>query len=554
MPETASRKRSAIIAAFFVLLTLIGLLVTPNYGMPWDELMEIRTLGTNLREYAGVFTDEAGEPQKSATGIEFTDVLENPDIDHGQSVYYPLTPVLFTDLGEEAPRTLMLIYHAYTFLIFMLGVVGLYFLGSRLLGDWKYGIVASLFLYLSPRFFAEGHYNSKDIISMSMIILCLWFFYQFLQTRKYRHAILFALAGAFAANMRISGLLFFGLAGVCYLISVTVRKEWSVKKALLPGLVAVVAFVVFYTLLTPVMWHSPIDFISYVFKRSSNYSDWNGVVFYMGKSHQPVPWHYVPVLFALTTPIFTVLMTIIGNIAAFATLKGKKIKEIFGAPQLIPLMSFVCIWVFLGYAMIRRPVLYDSWRHFYFLNGLLMLLATLGVKFIIDLLRGKAKKIAAGVVAAAIAASGLVIVINHPNELVYYNVLAGSDPAKSYEMDYWNVSQVKALMELIDKTDSDEVITVTAAEWMSMDGLRKAYDILPAAYKTRMKVTSAQYGQMDRNADYLMISLRAYQVTRDELGRQWVPDAGLSNYMATCEKTVALNAFGSEYMLIYKLP
>ena len=151
--EKINQNRRIIVVTFFVLMTLIGLLITPDYGMPWDEELEIRTLGSNVREYISLFKGKTGEPFQSSTGIPFPDYLQNPDMDHGQSAYYPLTPALFADYGANGPRTMMLIWHAYTFLIFMAGVLGLYFVCKFLMGDWKYGLLGSLFLYLSPHSF-----------------------------------------------------------------------------------------------------------------------------------------------------------------------------------------------------------------------------------------------------------------------------------------------------------------------------------------------------------------------------------------------------------------
>jgi len=46
--------RRWIVAALFFVMLIAGLLVTPDYGMPWHELTEIRTLGSNIREYVGL--------------------------------------------------------------------------------------------------------------------------------------------------------------------------------------------------------------------------------------------------------------------------------------------------------------------------------------------------------------------------------------------------------------------------------------------------------------------------------------------------------------------
>ena len=218
--------------------------------MPWDELTEIRTLGTNVREYVALVKGADAKPAQSSTGIEFPDVSKNVDIDHGQSVYYLFSPALFFHYGDGGARTLMLLWHGYTFLVFMAGVFAIYCIASYLAKDWRFGLVASLLLYLSPRFFAESHYNNKDIMAMVMILLCLWFAIRFIEKKSVGSTLLFALFGALAANMRISGLAFFGLCGVLYLVTISVKREWSWKTLLL-GLLAIVSFCAFYAVLTP---------------------------------------------------------------------------------------------------------------------------------------------------------------------------------------------------------------------------------------------------------------------------------------------------------------
>lgn len=545
-----------IIAILFLIMTAIGLFVTPDYGMPWDELTEIRVLGTNVREYAGLILGDDAKPAQSSTGLAFLDASENVDIDHGQSVYYLFSPALFMNYCEEGGRTLMLLWHGYTFLVFMTGVIAIYLIASYLTKDWKYGLVASLFLYLSPRFFAEAHYNNKDIMAMVMILWCFWFAIRFIERRTVVSALLFSLFGALATNMRITGLAFFGLCGILYLVTLFVKREWSIKTFLL-GLLAVVAFVSFYTALTPGLWADPIKFVSYVYSRSSNFSDWPGYVFYMGYTQRPVPWHYIPVMIAITTPLFVLALMLFGNITAFINPFRSKAAALFAGEKKYNLVMLAFVWIFLGFAMITRPILYDSWRHFYFLYGILLLLAVYGLKTLVDLLKGKWKWLAFGAVGAQILAMLVIVLLSHPFQFVYYNALAGSNPGAKYDLDYWNVSQAQTLMKLIDTVDSDEQISVTCADWYTGDGLEKAYNILPESYKERMRLVFVGYYTIARGADYLMVNPRGLQICSDktlEPRQQWILAYGLDVYLSGLEKVVSQQAFGSEFMTVYQMP
>ena len=52
MLTAIDRNHRRIVALLFALMLVVGLLITPDYGMPRDELTEIRALGSNVREYA----------------------------------------------------------------------------------------------------------------------------------------------------------------------------------------------------------------------------------------------------------------------------------------------------------------------------------------------------------------------------------------------------------------------------------------------------------------------------------------------------------------------
>ncbi len=558
--EKINKHHRIVVIVLMGLMLVAGLFVTPDYGMPWDELLEIRTLGSNVREYIGLVQGEEAEPKQSASRIGFTDYTENPDMDHGQSVYYAFSPALFIDLGEGAERSLMILWHGYTFLIFMVGVVALYFICSTLGGDWKYGVLGSLFLYLSPRFFAEGHYNSKDIVTMSVALLCIWFGMKMIGSKKFGYAVLFALAGAIATNTRISALFLFGLFGILYIVSLSVKKEWS-KKNFFVGLTAVVAFVGFYYLISPAAWREPVEFISYTLTRSSDFSAWPGLVYFWGVPQRPVPSQYIPVMIGVTTPLLLLLLILAGHVTSILQLV-KDIKEKkFSIATPVYLLCVVYIWTFLLFAMIRLPILYNSWRHFYFLYGAMLILAVGAVQFIVSRLKGRAKWIPVAAVGAQLAVCLALIFMSHPFQFVYFNTLAGPNPAQGYEFDYWNVSQVNLLMKLVDENTDVLVFNISANDWYTADGLMKAYRILPEEYKEHINVL-AFYGGTNDSADYVMQNempekVMALEKIRGQdywiyMGNDFVP-------AEVCEKAAVLTSQTSpfsqpvDFMIIYAL-
>jgi len=552
--EKVEKKSRIIVIGMFIVMTLLGLLVTPDYGMPWDELLEIRTLGSNVREYVGLVKGNNREPYSSTTGIEFPDYTKNVDMDHGQSVYYPLAPALFANYKTEGPRTLMLIWHAYTFLIFMAGVIGLYFICKFLTGDWKYGVLGSLFLYLSPRFFAEGHYNSKDVVAMAIGILCIALGIKMIESKRFFFAVLFALVAAIATNMRVNAVFLFGLLGILYLINLSVNRQWT-KRNFTVGLTSVLSFLGISYLITPAAWRAPLDYIEYVFARSSNFEAWGGVVFFHGTIHRPVPWYYIPVMIAVTTPILILLLIIAGHVTSIRQLIRDIRARVFSKTTPYYLLCVFYILAFLLFSMIRLPILYNSWRHLFFLYGPMLILAVGAVHSIMTRLKGKIKIAAAGAVGIQLLACLLIIVFSHPLQYVYFNPLAGRNPGQNYEYDYWNVSQVRLLMKLIDEIDSDSKITICAVDWYTSDGLTKAIRVLPESYRKRIVLSYPPKEGSSKTVDFWMVNNSVRQIAEEErkIGVNWVYTG--SEYTGPIGYPIAVSftAFGSEYMMIYDM-
>ena len=553
--EKINQNSRIIVIAVFVLMTLIGLIVTPDYGMPWDEELEIRTLGSNVREYISLFKGKTAEPYQSSTGIPFPDYLVNPDMDHGQSVYYPLTPALFADFGPNGPRTLMLIWHGYTFLIFMAGVLGLYFVCKFLMGDWKYGLLGSLFLFLSPRFFAEGHYNSKDMVVMSLVILLIAGGIKLIESRRFPSALVFGFVAAIATNMRVTALFMFGLLGLLYIVNLTVKKEWNARNLWL-GLTAVLSFLLISYLITPAAWRAPFDYIAYVIGRSSNFAAWPGLVFFQGLARRPVPSSYIPSMIAVTTPILILLLTLLGHITALAEFFREVKRKTLARESQYLLICILFIWTFLLFAIIRRPILYNSWRHLYFLYGPMLILAVAAVRFLVQCNKGKLKLLVVSAVVLQLLVCAILISISHPFQYVYFNPLAGRDPALNYEFDYWNVSQTQMLMKLADQIGGNEV-NVCAADWYTADGLAKADKVLPEPYKDRVRVFSCDVLGMKTDADYLVVNRLVLQVLEAEGSQQcsgWLCNiGGRFDFPGRYELVASLRAFGSEFMTVYKI-
>lgn len=539
-----------IVFSLFVLMILIGVICVRSYGIPWDEWEEIKILASDAKEYAKLIGGENNSFVQEMNEKGIVDIASNENRDHGAAAYYPVFPFLLAN-GENA-RGVMFTWHFYTYCLFMLGIISIYFIVKRLLGNWKYGILAGALIYLSPRFFAEGFYNNKDIVLFTLSLFVIWFGILMLETKQFRYAAFFGIAGAFAGHTRILGFLIFGLFGLGYIIKLTIEKTWN-KKNFYVGVTALCSMVLCFYIITPAMWYNPLDFFSYYIGTSINFYRWNGTILYQGnifhRDINPLPWHYLPVIFAITTPILIVVLTILGNIATMIQSIRERGKQYWLGKGLYNGIFFLYIWIPLGYAMICRPTIYNGWRHFYFLYGPMIILAVTVLRWFIEHKNKWIKYLSGCLVGIQLLSMIIVLFCNHPYQYAYYNVLAGGQAEERYEYDYWNVSVANCLIHMVEAKPEISKFRISAWDWASYDGLCKGYEVVPD--DVRAKIEIINYNHDPNQADYF-ITNQVYRRINEVALEQGIELEPIYDFESYCEKVTAAECSGVDIMTVYR--
>ena len=250
--------------------------------------------------------------------------------DHGQAAYYPfalymLQPRFLT--GDYDYASVSIPYHYYTFVICFSAVIAFYLLAYELFNDRRVALLCAVTLFIMPRFFAESHYNNKDMVLFSLLMDSFCFGIRAIKHRKIVDALLFALVAALAANTKIIGVFFFGVIGIFYIIYLSLNKLWD-KKGLIVMTVTISAFCLLYYAFTPAMWKNPISFFEYCFNNALHFSRWAGTVLFGGQIYRPsegeLPRRYLPQFMLMTTPIFISILATVGGCRAVATIFGKE--------------------------------------------------------------------------------------------------------------------------------------------------------------------------------------------------------------------------------------
>jgi len=443
-----------IVILFFLVFLFIGIKIYTDYGVSWDE-------GTNrkngLLSFNYIFKGDDS-------------LLTYKDRDYG--IAFELLLIFIEKIFRlDDHRDIFLMRHLCTFLMFYTGVYFFYLLCKYHFDSWKIGLLGSLFLILSPRIFAHSFYNSKDLAFLSMFIIGIYTLVKYLDKKTLLRSTFHALTCAILIDIRIVGILVPGLT--LLFVCIDSLKSRSIKennKKTIKSFLLYIFLLMFFTILFwPWLWKNPLNFIE-AFKNMGNFR-WDSHVLYLGNyvKSTNLPWHYIPIWIIITTPLFYVFISFVG---LYSTIKSKfksplNFSNIRKRDDLIFLL-----WFFLPLlaVIIRRSVLYDDWRHMFFIYPALLIISLAGLlhlfKFIKKKFKGQSYKIGCTILITIILFSLISTTHSmtkyHPYQNVYFNLLSGTNVKNNFELDYWGLSYRKAL-EYILKNDTSQFIKVYVA-------------------------------------------------------------------------------------------
>lgn len=425
------------LAVFFAGLIILGLLIHTDYGISWDEPQSRLTGLVNAKHLSQTLF-----PFSSTAHLNVSDLQSFRDKDYGVAFELPVV-ALEQVLGLQDSRQIYEFRHLMTFLFFLLGAYALVNLIERRWQSWQWGLVGAGLLILSPRFFAEAFYNSKDIVFMSAFVIALATMAAFLQTPTRKTLLLHAFATAFAMNIRIMAVVILATTAAALLVHVF-RGGTPLRKAAAYGAGYALLSYGFFVLLFPYIWDKPISGFFEVFTNMASFR-WPYDVLYQGEfiNARDLPWHYAFTWIGITTPILYLGLFAIGLIQLARNDR-----------QLLDLILLGILVATFGAVIYFQSVLYDGWRHLYFLYPIMLYFGVAALRLL------------APFSWALIAAHSVFIAIwmwqAHPLQNVYFNAFAGDEPRYRWEMDYWGLANHDALMH-IAKSDDRPQISVYAA-------------------------------------------------------------------------------------------
>ena len=486
------------------LFALTGLLLLDDYGPSVDANWE-RAIGANAVNYvlelAGV--DYALEKDAALTRPE----------DNYYGVAF-VTPLVLVErlLGLTDIRDILLTRHLLTHLFFIAAGFCCYLLAWRLCHNRLLALFALLLFFLHPRLYAHSFFNSKDLPFLSMFIITLYLLERAFRRDTAKAFILLGVAVGLLTNIRIIGaMLFPAVLALRGLDLATAAGPAARKPILTTGAVFALAAIITLYATWPWLWSNPLGHFLDSFALMSRYPHDSAFILFRGEIRppaMPLPPDYLPVWFAITTPLLLLLLGSTG--AAALAIKGiAQPAALFRNARLrFWFLLLACFILPPLAAIILQSTLYNDWRQMYFLYAPFVLLTLLGFYWLTSTFSRQPRWRAAAysLTGLGLGLIALQMVQLHPHQHSYFNSFVDrTTPERlhsQYNMDDWDIGLRQGLEYLLQRHPGETV----NIRWDGF-GRHWAADILPAADRQRLVFNSETL-----DPDYILHSRR---------GKEW---------------------------------
>jgi len=491
-------KIQEIITVFvlYIIFLLIGSAVFKDYGISVDE-WELRLHGfSNLIYVCNIFFKE--------TALHLTSTIVAPILSdyygtHGPIFNFSTAFIEFLFQIEDS-KNYYLMRHYLNNLIFVIGNFYFYLLVRQRFNNWLYALIGAIFLFCSPRIFAESFYNHKDVVFLSLFIISLYYGILFYKKPNFKHLFIFSFTTALSIDMRIMGVIIVPL-----IMFFTYIKHFKYnKKILFYILTFSILLFLFIILFWPYLWGNPLTNFYKAFATLNNYP-YEGYNFYLGSYHlaSDPPWHYSLTWIFITTPFLYLALFLFGfisytskffkNIKKF--IKNEDLNQILkdesNGEDLIYYLLFI-LPLFL--VIIFNSTLYTGWRHLYFVYPSLLIFSVSGYSIIKSKLLNNNSLLINLIIFILLAQITFTMYKFHPHQNVYFNLLAGKKPQNNFEVDYWGLSNKQAF-EFILENNNKRIINIGSGGPTSLTNSLK---ILNINERKRIAITE------NINADFII--------------------------------------------------
>jgi hypothetical protein len=413
------------ILILLVINLIIGLMTFRSYGLAWDEPL--------FYDY-GEALQYAYTPSNWFSGeFDVTQSFGSSGSDHAnRGPAYLLVAMPFVTFLKWLGFDFASAWHLINFLTFNLGIYLLYRLASKWMSKWS-ALSAAALLTFQPLLWGHAFINPKDIPFLTFFLGSVVFGFELIDGWKtnLQSPIPKLLLASFFLGIAASIRILAPLAGILVIVYALVQGI-NFSKLLTRPLIWLYASLSLGIMFVawPYLWLSPLQkFIEVFIFMSDNPTQLN--VLFAGENYQAgeVPRRYFPTLLAYTLTEPAYLLIAFGVLRSFWKSDTKQ--------KLTLAVLLAWFGALLAYILLKRPAMYDGYRHFLFILPPLFIFAGFAFEYLFNWLKQNWQKIT---FTFCVLAFGVLPIIQlHPYQYAYYNNLAGGvgGAFRKYETEYW---------------------------------------------------------------------------------------------------------------------
>src|ERR1035437_6234235 len=339
----------------FLIALVIALFTYKDYGICWDEPYQRDPPG--LQSYNYIFHGSQ-------------ELFKRAQDNHGAG-FELLLVIIEKMLRLTDSRDIFLNRHIVSHIFFLVSIFAAYVLIYRL---YKNRFIASLGFFMlafMPRMYAHSFYNSKDMPFLAMFLIIFAVCHVAFDKNKTWLFFALGLLCGYATSIRIMGVMLLPVILLLLFIDLVnnLKNKEKIGKPLLQMLVFTVGFVILLYLPWPFLWKDPIRNFVDSYTKLAHYSAWKGGLLFNGKilySDKPLPWTYFPTWFLITIPELWLLAGFGGIILLVIDFFKRPLVYILNTKERNYILYLFCFFAPIFAVMFLHSVIYDDWRHLYF--------------------------------------------------------------------------------------------------------------------------------------------------------------------------------------------
>jgi hypothetical protein len=391
-----------------------------------------------LRDRLGVHWDE---PWQQNLGVKVYDYAtgKNAELMHIQNRFHGAAFEWFAEwicrlsdaysYAAKVPvrRTVLILF-------FLAGAFALALAAVELTRDFRAAPLSLLLLLCTPRIMAHAAFNTKDIPLLTAACFLLFFTLRFSRKPGFLMAVINGIAAGLMVSLRIPGVFVLGLWPVWVWFSMRHVSHVFRLKAVLVFLITAGAFTL---LLWPVLWDSPLTRFFEAWQFMSRFP-WDDPVLYRGQfiPANQLPVDYLPMWILITAPWVLIIGLLLFFSVFFKADFFLRMKHGFLLMfALIPLVAVIAL----------RSVVYDEWRHVFFIYPALILIAVSGFLFVIKWASVRWIKWVIGcLLVLQVAETGSWVLKNLEYPYLYFSPWIRNNTCGQFEQAYWGQTYAEA--------------------------------------------------------------------------------------------------------------